>query len=155
MIPGRTSRQAFLPYLLVLPTLILFWLSPSGQPSAFWSKAPLALAQRYAAWLALLACKSISDLWDPSLDIGQDFPRILGNTSLFVGLTVPISLLLGFFLALILNPKIRGSGLFRFAFFYPVLMPTIGAGSVFAFLFAGNIGLLNTVLCGLQLAPIP
>ncbi|MFQ3612303.1 MAG: sugar ABC transporter permease [Cyanobacteriota bacterium] len=155
MLPSKTLRQALLPYLLVLPTfafILAFTLWPTLSAliqSTIRPGPTVRIPARFVGWQNYL------DLWDPTLDIGQDFPRILGNTLLFVGLTVPISMVLGFLLALILNQKIRGLGLFRFAFFYPVLMPTIGVGSVFAFLFADSIGLINTVLRGLQLAPIP
>ncbi len=54
--------------------------------------------------------------------------------------------MLAFFLALMLNRKMRAIGLFRFAYFYPVLMPLIGAASIFAFIYADNIGLVNIVI---------
>jgi sn-glycerol 3-phosphate transport system permease protein len=155
MISGKRLRQALLPYLLVLPTfgfILAFTLWPTLSALIQSTIRPGPTVRIPARFVGL---QNYLDLWDPSLDIGQDFPRILGNTLLFVGLTVPISIVLGFLLALVLNQKLRGLGLFRFAFFYPVLMPTIGIGSVFAFLFADSIGLINTVLRGLQLTPIP
>jgi len=59
---------------------------------------------------------------------------------------VPVSMAMAFVLALLLNRKMRAIGLYRFAFFYPVLMPMIGAASIFAFIFSNNVGLANTVL---------
>ena len=85
------------------------------------------------------------DLFDSTTDIGQSFPRVLTNTLLFVAMTVPLSMFLAFFMALGLNRKLSGIGLFRFSFFYPVLMPMIGAASIFAFIYADNIGLANVV----------
>lgn len=137
--------QRILPYLLILPTfafVFLFTLLPTANAliQSLYQPGNVRIPTRY------VGLQNYLDLFNPNTLMGADFLRIAGNTLIYVFTTVPISMAIGFFLAILLNRKIRGLGLFRFAFFYPVLIPMIGAGSIFAFLYADQIGLLNTIL---------
>ena len=139
-------RQSLFPYLLILPTflfIVTFTLWPTGSAVVQSLFKPGVTVRNPPKFVGL---GNYLELFDPTLEVGQAFPRIFVNTMIFVGVTVPISMAMAFALALLLNRKLRAIGLFRFAFFYPVLMPMIGAASVFAFIFADNIGLANTVL---------
>jgi len=73
---------------------------------------------------------------------------------IFAFATVFISLPLSLGFALLLNRKIQALGLWRFSIFYPSLLPLIGAASIWAFLYADTIGLINTVLRSLGFAGI-
>src|SRR5262249_5179709 len=135
-----TVWRAVFPYLLVLPTFLAiftFTLWPSVSAVIQRTFKP-GVTARIAPKFVVIG--NYADLFDPSRDVGQRFPTILGNTLDYVAVTVPVSMVLAFTLALLLNRKIRAQAFFRFAFFYPVLMPMIGAGSVFAFVFANNVG---------------
>jgi sn-glycerol 3-phosphate transport system permease protein len=142
---GARLRRALLPYLLVLPTFLFiatFTLWPTVSAAINSTIKPgvtVKIAPRF------VGLDNFRDLFDSTTQIGQSFPRVLENTLLFVAVTVPVSMFLAFFMALGLNRKLRAIGLFRFAFFYPVLMPMIGAASIFAFIYADNIGLANVV----------
>jgi multiple sugar transport system permease protein len=48
--------------------------------------------------------------------------------------------------ALLLNQKIRGRGLFRSIFFLPFIVPSIGAAIVWAWMYEANFGVINYVL---------
>ncbi|MBX3081071.1 MAG: sugar ABC transporter permease [Anaerolineae bacterium] len=149
----RVWRRA-LPYLLVFPTflfVVMFTLWPTVSAVINSTIKPPPTVKQQAKFVGL---QNYIDLFDPDTPIGDDFPRVFTNTLIFVGLTVPICMALAFALAMLLNRKIRALGLYRFAFFYPVLMPLIGAGSIFAFIFADTIGLANTVLRSFGLAGI-
>jgi sn-glycerol 3-phosphate transport system permease protein len=153
MLRARLWR-ALMPYLLILPTFLAIfaftlWPSVSAVIQSTMKPGPTVKIQPKYVGL-----NNYADLFDPSSDIGQAFPKILVNTIVFVAVTVPTSMLFAFGLALLLNRKLRGIGWFRFSFFYPVLMPMIGAASVFAFIFADNVGLANTVLRSLGLPGI-
>ncbi|MFN7210324.1 MAG: carbohydrate ABC transporter permease [Aggregatilineales bacterium] len=144
---GEYTRlwQRILPYLLILPTFIfvfLFTLLPTVNAlnQSLYQPGNVRIPTRY------VGLQNYLDLFNPNTLIGADFLRIAGNTLVYIVVTVPTSMAIGFGLALLLNRQIRGLALFRFAFFYPVLIPMIGAGSIFAFLFADQIGLLNTIL---------
>src|SRR5579885_3112070 len=143
---GVRLWQAVMPYALILPTFLFiftFTLWPAGSAIVQSLYKPGVTAKLPTKFVGL---GNYADLFDSSRLIGQEFPLILGNTLLFVAVTVGVSIVVAFILALLLNRKMRAVGLYRFAFFYPVLMPMIGAASVFAFIFADNIGLANTVL---------
>ncbi len=146
--------RAIMPYVLILPTfafIFAFTLWPAGSAVVQSLYKPGVTAKIPTKFVGL---GNYADLFDPSREVGQAFPLILGNTILYVAVTVGISIVIAFALALLLNRKMQAVGLYRFAFFYPVLMPMIGAASVFAFIFADNIGLANTVLRSFGLAGV-
>ncbi len=157
----RTERwnrmgRLVLPYLLILPTFLLifgFTLWPTVSAAVQSTYQPGVTVKIPAKFVGL---DNYRALFDSNTDVGQTFPLVFVNTMIYVGVTVPVSIVLAFILALLLNRPLRGIGLFRFAFFYPVLMPLIGAASVFKFLYADNIGLINTVLhsLGVQSTPV-
>ncbi len=147
----RKSLAARLfPYLLVAPTLILvfvFTLWPTVQSvSGSLYRPPLTVKQQPT----YVGAQNYVDLFDAQHttrpDIASVFPRILLNTIVFAAATTLISVPLSFLFALLLNRKLRFLGLWRFSLFYPALLPVIGAASIWSFLYADNIGLLNTVL---------
>ena len=72
-------------------------------------------------------------------------------TLLFVALAVPADLVIGLVLAMVLNTRARGVGLFRTVFLLPVMIAGTGGASVavsllFLWLFQPQFGLLNYVL---------
>ncbi len=143
---GLRPWRLALPYLLILPTFLFIftftlWPTVSAVIQSTIKPGPTVHSPDKNVGL-----QNYLDLLDPETDIGQAFPRVLFNTLIFVGVTVPVSIVLAFTLALMLNRKMRAMGFFRFAFFYPVLMPLISAGSIFAFIYADNIGLANVVI---------
>lgn len=74
------------------------------------------------------------------------FLQVIRNTLFYVIGTVPISILLGLFFALLVNRKIRGTGLSRLAFFHPMVIPMVSAATIWLFLFTPDYGLFNTAL---------
>ena len=72
-------------------------------------------------------------------------------TLYYVALAVPADLALGLLLALLLNSRVRGTGLFRTIFLLPVMIAGTGGASVavallFLWLFQPRFGLLNYVI---------
>jgi ABC-type sugar transport system permease subunit len=57
------------------------------------------------------------------------------NTIYFVGLAVPFQMILGLFLAVLLNNKLAARGLFRTIFFIPMAVSFVAAGVLFDWLF--------------------
>jgi len=138
--------RIMLPYLLILPTFLFiftFTLWPTVSAAISSTIKPGVTVRQPGKFVGL---NNYVELFDPNTAIGEAFPRVLLNTLIFVVVTVPVSMAMAFGLALALNRKMRALALFRFAFFYPVLMPLISAASVFAFIYADNIGLANTVI---------
>jgi len=74
------------------------------------------------------------------------FGQVLRNTALYALGTVPISVGLALLLAIEVNKRLRLSGAFRTALFYPTILPTVGAASVWLFVYTPSFGLLDRLL---------
>jgi multiple sugar transport system permease protein len=74
------------------------------------------------------------------------FPTSVLATLYFALFTVVIGTLYAFLVALLLNQKIIGRGLFRSIFFLPFIVPSIGAAIVWAWMYEANFGLINYAL---------
>jgi len=140
---GEKRRAPLLPYLLILPTVffvILFTVWPtilSIYQSFFRQRLNIARF-RDPTFIGL----------ENYIDLFTDdrFLRVLSNTFLYVLGTVPISVVLAFLFALLVNRKLRGIGLARLFFFYPTVLPLVSAATVWMFFFTPDYGLLNSVL---------
>jgi ABC-type sugar transport system permease subunit len=83
-------------------------------------------------------------------------PRFWGavvNTIYFVGLAVPFQMILGLLLAVMLNNKLGGRGLFRTIFFVPMAISFVAAGIIFSWIFSPSPlpGLVPTIFTSLGL----
>ena len=76
----------------------------------------------------------------------SDFWNALLNTLYFVIATVPLGMALSLGLALLLNEKVKGVGLFRTAVFTPVITSTVAAGVIFIWLMDYDRGMINHFL---------
>lgn len=75
-----------------------------------------------------------------------DFAKVLWNTLYFtVGSVVP-TLIGGLALALLLNRKIKGIGLYRTILFSPWVTPTVAVSIVWSWIFEPSVGLANFLL---------
>ena len=141
----HTTRKQFkpLPYILILPTAVFVAL--------------------FTAWPVLLSIyqsffrqrMNIARFREPTcigldqyIDLFTDpyFIQVIKNTLTYILGTVPISIVLGFLFALLVNRKVRGIGLFRLAFFHPMVLPMVSAATVWLFFFTPDYGLFNTTL---------
>ena len=151
---GRPLMQRALPYLLVAPTLIfitMFTLRPAVQ--ALWDSAHSRPRANQPS--EFVGVQNYEDLFNERHFIGRQYTKILRNTFLFTAGTLAVSLPLALLLAILLNRRIMGTGLWRFCVFYPALQPMIGAATIWAFLFSDSIGLINAVLRSFKLGTVP
>jgi multiple sugar transport system permease protein len=72
--------------------------------------------------------------------------KSLVATLYFAFFSVPLTLLLGFGAALLLNQNVRGRSLFRTIFYLPVLMPAVANTILWLWLFNPDFGLFNSGL---------
>jgi multiple sugar transport system permease protein len=70
----------------------------------------------------------------------------LFNTAYFTVLFIPLSTVLGLFLAALLNRVGRAAGFFRTAFYMPNITPAVATGVLFILLLANPDGVVNRVL---------
>ncbi|MCU0606152.1 MAG: sugar ABC transporter permease [Candidatus Edwardsbacteria bacterium] len=85
----------------------------------------------------------------------ERFGQALLNTVHYVIGVVPTGLFLALFIALLLNQKVRARGLFRTAYFLPVITSTVAISLVWKWIFNPRIGLANQLLQGLGLPASP
>ncbi|WP_022802333.1 carbohydrate ABC transporter permease [Deinococcus ficus] len=145
--PRRRHRLSAAPYLFILPYLLIFltfWAWPiissfllSFKDARLGAGAPWSTAN----WTRL---------------VGDDFFRTaLKNTLLILVIQVPSMLMLATGLAVALNSRLlRARGLFRFAFFAPLVVGTVAYSAVFRLLFNTDFGMVNRALTGLGLPAV-
>ncbi len=75
----------------------------------------------------------------------------LGITALYSVIVVPASLILSFLVALLMNSKVKGIGIFRVIYYLPVIIPTTIWGLLWADFFNVRFGLANQILSALGL----
>ncbi len=80
--------------------------------------------------------------------------RALNNTLFFTALNVPGTVIIGLFLALLLNRVGRAAGLFRTIFYLPNVTPAVAIGTLFLMVLHGS-GLLNTALRAIGISNPP
>lgn len=141
--PKRRWRLDPLPYLLLLPTAFFV---------ALFTAWPTLLALYQSLFRQRL---NIAKYREPTfiglqnyVDLLTDdrFLQVLKNTVLYVAGTVPLSIVLAFLFALLVNRRLRGIGLARLAFFHPTILPMVSAATIWMFFFTPDYGLFNTAL---------
>jgi multiple sugar transport system permease protein len=80
------------------------------------------------------------------------FLRALWNTIYYTGVSVPLGMIISLALALALNRKLRGIGLFRTLFMIPVMASTVATALLWGLMLDPYIGLANYIL---QLLHLP
>lgn len=81
-----------------------------------------------------------------SLFKSPTFHQVLLNTLIYVGGVVPISIILAFLFALLVNRAMKGIGFVRLGFFYPTIIPMVSAATIWMFFFTPDYGLFNEFL---------
>lgn len=81
------------------------------------------------------------------IDLFKDarFHRAVINTFTFM-LGVPLNLATGLSIALLLNTKVRGQGLYRTMFYIPTVTPLVVSAIIWKWVYQGDYGLLNYYL---------
>lgn len=74
-----------------------------------------------------------------------EFQRSVANTAQLVLLTVPITMAIGFALAIVLDSGLKQRGFYRAAFYLPVVTNIVGAAMIWRYAFA-NSGVINSML---------
>lgn len=75
-----------------------------------------------------------------------DLGAALRNTLLYIIISVPVSIILSIIVAVLLNQKIRGVGVYRTLYFLPAVTMPAAIAIVWQWIYNGDYGLLNGVL---------
>lgn len=76
----------------------------------------------------------------------ERFVQSVLNTIYFTGASVPLTMLIGLFLAVLLNQPLRGRAIFRTAYYLPVVTPFVVSALLWKWLYNGDFGLFNYYL---------
>lgn len=143
---ARARRnEALLAYAFLFPSLVflaVFTYWPILR-SIWFSLHDVVLGDPEIFWLG---AENYLRLLDDGL-----FWKVFANTALYTLITIPLAILVALLLAVALDSKLRGIGLYRSAFFYPVMIPSVAAGMVWVFLYAPGYGPINEALTFLGL----
>jgi multiple sugar transport system permease protein len=74
------------------------------------------------------------------------FWKALYNTGYYVFLSIPLTMGVGFFLAILLNQNIRSQSFFRIVYYLPAVLPGIAVSILWLWLFQPEFGLINWFL---------
>jgi multiple sugar transport system permease protein len=85
----------------------------------------------------------------------ESFWDAVGHSIYFVLGSVPATMAIALGLALLLNTKIRGLGLFRTAYYLPVITPLVIAAIIWKWVYNGDFGVLNFYLLQLNIIDEP
>jgi len=78
----------------------------------------------------------------------------LRNTLYMVLIRLPVHILFDFFMALLLNTKIRGLAIYRTIFYLPSITPVVASVIVWLWIFNGQYGVLHSILNFFGVPPI-
>ncbi|MFO7662329.1 MAG: sugar ABC transporter permease [Chloroflexota bacterium] len=74
------------------------------------------------------------------------FRRSVANTFVYTLVTVPAQILIGLFIAVLLNQQISGRAFFRVTYYLPVITSWVIVSLLFEYMFSGQSGLVNYFL---------
>jgi multiple sugar transport system permease protein len=144
----RLALQLLLPSFLFVLLFTLYPIVESFRLSFYRLILTLPwLGQKFVGW------ENYGDLLTDPVAIGS-----LVTTLIFVGITVPLEILLGLGVALILNESFRGRGLLRAVVLVPWAIPTVVSAQMWRFIFNDRYGFFNFLFFGTEtqsyLAPL-
>src|SRR5215216_2698915 len=83
------------------------------------------------------------------------FRKALTNTAVYALFSVPLNLVVAFVFALLLDLKLPGRTIFRTAFFFPAVIPTVATAILWSMLLNTKGGLVNVALEAVGIDAIP
>lgn len=131
--PGIASDRT-LAYLLIAPTLAVL-LALSIYPLVYSIK--ISLQTETAQWSLQNFARLATDRF---------FLTALAHTFVYAAVALTIEFLLGLGLALLLNGRMRGRGLFRSLLLVPMMLPAVVVGVVWRLMLNPNFGAINGTL---------
>ena len=141
----RRRRRNWLPFWLILPTILVL-LAIQVYPAVYtiW----LSVQERNPDGWTYVGGRNFQRLFNMSV-----FSESVGHTVIFLVGYAALTLVLGFIIALLLNRKVRLSGLYITILFIPWIIADIIAGLVFRLLVLPDYGLFAGVLQNATLFP--
>jgi multiple sugar transport system permease protein len=138
--PGQ--RRTILGYIFISPFILGF---------LFWVLIPalVAVYLTFHTWNLIQAPRfvgldNIERLFTDTL-----LPQSLKATLVFTSTSVPLTLMFSFLLALLVNNRFKGVGIFRTIYYLPTIVPAVANAVLWAWIFNTEFGLMNVFIRGL------
>ncbi len=141
------NRKKILPYLLVSPYIVHFLLFVSF-PVIF------SIVLTFHKWNIISPMEYSGVTNYIKLFSDKTFFRSILNTLIFLVIHIPLQIIVALFLAEVLNQNIRLKGLFRGAFFLPVIVSGVVVSMLWQQLYGFDTGLLNRLLTSIGLGKV-
>lgn len=120
----------------IYPAIRLFWLS-------FRDKLLIRPSSQYIAFANFSRLLTDTRFWNA-----------LGNTTVFVAISVPLQTGLALLIALGLKRKVKGLAFFRAGYFAPVVVSMVSVAVVWQWIYHPDLGLFNFILTSFGLSPV-
>ena len=143
---SQKSKTGMLPYVLLSPAVLATVIV------VFYPMVQAVITSLYSN--ILWKPRAVRFIWlDNYIAIWNDpvFWASLGRTAIWIGLTVPLQLLLGLVTALLLNQNFRWRGLARSLILIPWALPSVVIGLMWSWIYNPQVGLLNDLMLRLGL----
>ncbi len=133
------QRRTIIGYIFIAPFILGF---------IFWFLIPALVAANltFQKWNLISPAKYIGTANIEKLFTDPILPKSLKATFLYAFFSVPIGLIFAFFLATLINTKMRGIAIFRTIYFLPSIVPAVASALLWAWIFNTEFGLLNYVI---------
>ena len=133
------QRRTIIGYLFIAPFILGF---------IFWFLIPALVAANltFQKWNLISPARYIGFDNIQKLFTDPILPKSLKATFIYAFFSVPIGLVFAFFLATLINAKVRGIALFRTIYFLPSIVPAVASALLWAWIFNTEFGLLNVVV---------
>lgn len=137
--PGARA-EALAAWLLAAPALLLMWAMLLGPAVAVMllSFTDWTMGDPEIPWHGI---GNYIELWGDNV-----FWTSLRNTLVYVGITVPATVMLGLLVALLIEGAAHGRSFYRAAFFLPVASTLLGMALVWEFMLHPRMGFVNQVI---------
>ncbi len=134
-----SQRRTIIGYIFIMPFILgfIFW---------FLIPALVAFYLTFQKWNLIsppqyVGLANIQHLLEDPL-----LPKSLWATFVYTVLSVPLGLLLSFFLANLINTQIRGIAVFRTIYYLPTIVPAVANAILWAWMFNTEFGLINVFI---------
>jgi multiple sugar transport system permease protein len=136
------QREAITAYILISPWIIGFIAFIAGPMLASLGLSFMETDMFTYKWVGL---RNYTQLL--SFDTTRSlFWKSLFNTAYYVFLSIPLTMTVGFSIAMLLNQSIRGRGAYRITYYLPAVIPGIAVSMLWLWLFNTEFGLINWIL---------
>ncbi len=131
--------KKWVPYLLLLPTFIIigFFIY---YPAIMTFKMSAYRVSPFGNKVIYIGLKNFHSLFS-----SQEYMQVLSTTLIFVAVTVGVGLAISLLIALLLNEKVPGIGVFRTLMFAPYAISPAVAGTLWAFLLSPAAGYISYI----------